>query len=124
MNLGLKSSSVFRGRRFVRLMVAWMAVLVQLNVFFHLDLHQRLLSPHILKDAANVSAAWTRPHPSQKPQPFCPICQIVRQGAVQPAVEKLGLLQLQAVAAVLPVRPSSVLVIFILHPSGRSPPRG
>lgn len=124
MNLGLKSSSVFRGCRSARLTLAWMAVLVQLNVFFHLDLHQRLLSPHILKNAANVSAAWTGAHPSQAPQPFCPVCQIVRQGAVQPAVEKLGLLQLQTVAAVLPVRASSVLVIFIFHPSGRSPPRG
>ncbi len=114
---------MFRGSRSARYLIAWIAVLVQLNVFFHLELHHRVVGARLLRDAAKISTVWTEPHPSPVPRPFCPVCQIARQGAVQPAAERLALLPLQVIAAALPAYPSSIPVIFLLHPSGRDPPR-
>lgn len=108
----------------MRLVIAWLAVLVQLNLLFHLELDHRVVGPRVLRDATTVSTAWTRPEPSQAPQPFCPLCQILRQGAVQPGVENLGLSPLQAIARAVPASRSPIPAIFLLYSSGRSPPRG
>lgn len=118
-----KASSLFRGRGSKRALVAWFAVLVQLNIFFVLELHHHVVNPRNLRYTASVSVSLTRSHPAVPQQPLCPACRISRAGAVQPAAEGLALLPLQAVASTLPVRPSSVSAIFLFHPSGRDPPR-
>jgi len=114
----------FRGRSPSRLLIACIAVLVQLNVFFHLELHQRVLSNDILKDAAAVRTAWAQGEQPQFPRPFCPVCQVVRNGAVQPGAEQHGVMHLELMATVLPAEPSSVSLVSLLQPSGRDPPRG
>ena len=119
---GFRKSSVFRGRRPARLVITWLAVLVQLHIFLVLELHHHVLGPSVLQDVAATSTALTRPQSAPAPAPLCPACQVARQGAVQPAVERLALLPLQAVATALPARPSNIPVIFLLHPSGRDPP--
>lgn len=118
-----KSSSLFRGRGSKRAFVAWFAVLVQLNIFFVLELHHHVVNQQNLRDPAAVAVSLARPHPAVPQQPLCPACRISRSGAVQPAAEGLALLPLQAVASALTPRPSSLLAIFLLHPSGRDPPR-
>lgn len=113
---------MFRRDRPVRFLTAWLAVVVQLHIFLVLELHQHVLSPRILRDTATRSAAWTKSQTAPPPTPLCPACQVARQGAVQPAVQKLALLPLLLVGTALPARPSGIPIIFFLHPSGRDPP--
>jgi len=117
-------SRVFRCRSRSLLLTVWIAVLVQLNVFFHLDLHQRVLIPHVLKNSVEINSAWAAEGQPQVPQPFCPVCQIVRNGAIQPGVEHVWVSPLEAVGIVLPAGPSSVALVSLFQPSGRDPPRG
>jgi hypothetical protein len=121
---GFRKSSVFRGRHSVRLLTALIAVLVQLHIFLVLELHQHVLGSRFLREVAATSASITGHHPAPAGRPLCPACQVARQGAVQPAVERLALVPLKAIAAALPTSPSFTPTIFFLHPSGRDPPRG
>jgi len=120
---GFRKSSVFRGRHGVRLLTAWVAVLVQLHIFLVLELHSHVLSFRILRDTAVAGASLTRSQTAPAHRPLCPACQVARQGSVQPAVQKLAMLPLQLVGSTLPSRSSRLLVLFLLHPSGRSPPQ-
>ncbi len=120
--MGFRKSSVFRGRHAARLLTAWIAILVQLHIFLVLELHHHVLGTNVLKDPAAAAATWSNSGQAPGPRPLCPACQVARQGAVEPAVEKLTLLPLQAMGSVLPARPSSIPIIFLLHPSGRDPP--
>lgn len=119
---GFKVSSLFRGRHSKRALVAWFAVVVQLHIFLVLELHHHVLDTQILREPATQTTAWTRSTTAPAPSPLCPACQVARQGAVQPAVEGLALLPLQAVATALPAVPCNIPIIFLLHPSGRDPP--
>jgi hypothetical protein len=119
---GFKASSFFRGRHSKRALVTWFAIVVQLHIFLVLELHHHVLGSQILRETANQTTAWTSSATVPAPAPLCPACQVARQGAVQPAVEGLALLPLQAVATALPAVPCSIPIIFLLHPSGRDPP--
>ena len=121
--IGFRKSSVFRSRHGARLLTAWFAILVQLHIFLVLELHNHVISSSFLRDTAAAGLSLTKSQSIPAPGPLCPACQVARQGAVQPAVERLALLPLQALAAVLPGHPSIVPVIFLLHPSGRDPPQ-
>ena len=119
-----KTSSLFRGRGSKRAMVAWFAVLVQLNIFFVLELHHHVVNPQNLRDPAAVAVSLTRPYPAVPQQPLCPACRISRSGAVQPAVQGLSFLSLPAIATSVWARPSIIPIFFYFHSSGRDPPRG
>jgi hypothetical protein len=119
-----KNASMFRRDRSIRLLTAWLAVVVQLHIFLVLELHHHVVGVRLLRESARVGASWTRTQQAPAPAPLCPACQVARQGAVQPAVEGLALLPLRPVAAALPARPASIPIIFLLHSSGRDPPRG
>ena len=115
---------MFRRDKTVCFLTAWLAVLVQLHIFLVLELHHHVLGARLLRESARVGASWTRPQPAPTPAPLCPACQVVRQGAVQNVVARLALLPLQAVAFALPAHSSTIPSIFLLHSSGRDPPRG
>lgn len=115
---------MFRRDRPARLLTAWLAVLVQLHIFLVLELHSHVLSSRILRDTATAGASLTRSQTAPGHRPLCPACQVARQGAVHPAVQKLAMLPLLLVGATLPSRSSRLPVLFLLHPSGRSPPQG
>ena len=120
-----RKSSLFRGRHSARLAIAWIAVLVQLHIFLVLELHHHVLGTGFLRrEATTTSASVTRHGTTPASRPVCPACQVARQGAVQPALERLALAPLKAIAAALPTDPSSTPTIFVLNPSGRDPPRG
>jgi hypothetical protein len=114
---------MFRRHRTVHLLTAWFAVLVQLHIFLVLELHHHLLGSRFLRDAATASTSLAKSRSAPAPRPICPACQVARQGSIQPAVEGLASLSLQALWAALPAVPSSIPIIFLLHSSGRDPPR-
>jgi hypothetical protein len=118
-----KKSSAFRGRSAARHLTAWLAVLVQLHIFLVLELHHHVLSPRLLRDAATAGSTWNKSNTLPLTRPLCPACQVARQGAVQPAVERLAWLPLRAVAAAPSNRTLSLTAIFLLQSSGRDPPR-
>lgn len=118
-----RKSSVFRGKHSARLLVAWIAVLVQLHIFLVLELHHHVLGTGFLREATTTSTSVARHGTTPANRPVCPACQVARQGAVQPAVDRLALLPLQALAATVPANPQSIPTVFLLHPSGRDPPR-
>lgn len=115
---------MFRGYRPVRLLTALLAVLVQLNIFFVLELHHHVLDSRFLRDAATAGVSLTKSQTASAPAPLCPACQVARQGSVQPAVQKLTLLHLLLVGSALPSRSTRLPVLFLLHSSGRDPPKG
>ena len=115
---------MFRRDRSIRLLTAWLAVVVQLHIFLVLELHHHVLGARFLRDAARTSASLTKSQTGPAPAPLCPACQVARQGSVQPAVQRLALLPLLLVWSALPSRTAAPPAVFLLHPSGRSPPRG
>ncbi len=118
-----KKSSAFRNHGSTRVLTAWLAVLVQLHLFFVLELHHHVLGPRLLRDAAMAGATWTKSNTAQPPRPLCPACQVARQGAVQPAVERVLRLPLQGVVGAPQSQISTPPAVFLFHSSGRDPPR-
>jgi hypothetical protein len=118
-----RNASMFRRRGWARLLTASLAVVVQLHIFLVLELHHHVIGSRFLRDAASPGASLSKSQKAPSRVPACPACQVARQGAVQPGVEMLAFLPLRAIAAVVPASPLNIPVIFLLHPSGRDPPR-
>jgi hypothetical protein len=80
-----RRSSQHKYRRFYAVAV-WAALFLQLHLFFAADLHH-----HALRWLAREAAQDTRPGTTSiaalpAPVPFCPVCQIALNGAVQAQV--------------------------------------
>ena len=99
---------------------AWIYAFAQ----FAVAAGQHVVASLFPREVAAPRASITPHHPAPVGRPLCPACQVARQGAVQPAVERLALLPLLVLAATEPANPSSIPTIFLFHPSGRDPPRG
>jgi hypothetical protein len=98
----------------------WMAVLLQVHIFFVLQLHQHRVALESISQS-NSAGAIPSLHAIGL---LCPACQIARHGIVHPTGETLlsgRFLETERVPGLSPTRP---FLVSFLKLSGRDPPHG
>jgi hypothetical protein len=100
-------SITLRQHRTCRAVTAGAAILVQLHLFFILQLHGHGSLTLLETYSISRRARHAQVEALEKPEPFCPACQIARHGSVYPAPSAVG-------PDLLPFVPGLVLLPAVL----------
>ena len=112
-----------KGLKPLRELLVWAAVLVQVHLFFVVELHRHILADPLSGFQGPVREAVGRAQATPDNNPLCAACQIARQGSVHPAPQSRGALYLSEERN-NPSPPALYFSsIFQVPPSGRDPPR-
>jgi len=112
-----------KGLKLLRQLMVWAAVLVQVHLFFVVELHHHILADPLsgIQGPVREGAGSAKATPDNNP--LCAACQIARQGSVHPAPQNPGILYFSEERS----NPSSPALyfssIFQVPPSGRDPTR-
>ena len=109
--------------KLLRGLMAWAAVVVQVHLFFVVELHRHTVADPLSGIQGQRAEAVGSAQASPDSSPLCSACQIARQGSVHPAPQSLGLLHL-FVQRSNPSTPALYFPSIVQVPlSGRDPPR-
>src|SRR5579863_343682 len=108
-----------RHRQLPRLLMAVATGVLQLHLFFVIELHHHGAGSLLLQSNDRVQLGY---YPVQDAVPTCPACQMARQGSVYPATRGSIPIRLDEVRVVSAISPVTFSYLQKEPPSGRAPP--